>query len=480
MSKVLSFGGKAIKGLLFLVLIALLIVMVSIPVSRLSSPELNPSGNWSAKLSQAQLVTNVHLVDVQNGLLIADQAVLIENGKIARVGNSNAMLAEFGGGNAIEVDGKGQYLTPGLVDAHVHVFDPQDLGLYLSHGITSVRNMAGMPAHLRWQEMAAQKEMLGARLVSYSPALNAGDDMGPFHQNVQSPEHGRALVRKFAQMGYQGIKVYHGLSLEMTEAIIDEASKHNLRVAGHPSNQYPFEQAIALPLASVEHIEELFQVGLKFKATKQSVADLAQKVADAKMPIVSTLVAFDNIFQASEKGQTFKSEIDWDYLTGFTAFVGEKQLGPQLTGETSDWESKKTRAHFAITKSLFEKDAIVAIGSDTGPALTMPGLSFHRELAILSDLKISNAKILKAATVNASALLDNSDICGEIKVGCYADFLLVKENPLETVNTLKEPEAVFLQGTHLDRKQLLELREQGKDHHSFYTVMGWLLESLAQ
>ncbi len=480
MNKVLSFGGKAVKGLLFLVLITLMIVMASIPLSRLSSPELNPSGDWSANLSRSQLITNVHLVDVRDGKSIADQAVLIENGKIARTGNSGVMLAEFGDGNAIEIDGKGQYLTPGLVDAHVHVFDPQDLGLYLSHGITTVRNMAGMPVHLRWQELAAQNDVLGARLVSYSPALNAGDDMGPFHQNVQSPEHARALVQKFAEMGYQGIKVYNGLSLAMTEAIIDEASKFDLRVAGHPSNQYPFEQAINLPLASVEHIEELFQVGLQFKATKATVADLAQKVADSKMPIVSTLVAFDNIYQAAEKGQAFKQEIDWDYLTGFTAFVGEKQLSPQLSGDVGDWEAKKTRAHFAITKSLFEKNAIVAIGSDTGPALTMPGLSFHRELEILNELKIAKAQILKAATISSSNLVDNDLICGEIKVGCFADLLLVKNNPLKNVGTLKEPESVFLQGAHLNRKQLLELREQGKKHHSFYTVMGWLLESLAQ
>ncbi len=479
MRKLFSFSGKMLIVLLLLVVVMLVVAILSIPMSRLSSPQLALLNSDSSQVVQPLLITNVHLVDVKSGQLVADQAVLIENGSIARIGEADILRLELGT-DVNQIDGEGQFLTPGLVDAHVHVFDPQDLGLYLSHGITTVRNMSGMPAHLRWQEQARKGEILAARLVSYSPPLNAGDDLGPFHQRVQSSQHGRELVQKYAEMGYQGIKVYNGLSLDMTHAIIDEASQLGLPVAGHPSNQYPFEQVVQLPLASIEHVEELFQIGLKYQASKTSVANLTEEVANAKIPVVSTLVAFDNIFQASEKGEAYLNEVEWSYLTSFTAFIGKKQLGPQLSGDSGDWETQKTRAHFAITKSLFEKGAIVAIGTDTGPALTVPGLSFHRELELLTELEISNAEIMKAATLNSSALLADPRICGEIQVGCFADLLLLKENPLETLRTLQEPEAAFTQGHYLNREQLLELRKQGKAHHSFYTVLGWLLESLMQ
>jgi len=378
------------------------------------------------------------------------------------------------------VDGLGQFLLPGLVDAHVHVFDPQDLGLYLSHGITSVRNMAGMPVHLRWQEEIRQRRLVGSRLMSYSPALNAGSDMGPFHKRVESPEQGRALVRKFAGMGYQGIKVYNGLDKAMLAAIMDEAGKLGLPVAGHPSKEFDFVENIQMPMASIEHVEELFQVGLKYKATRATVDQITQQIAESNVPIVSTLVAFDNIHQASVDGHAFKESIEWDYLTGFTSFVGEKQLSPQFESQNSDWESKKTRAHFAITRALFEKGAVIAIGSDTGPALTMPGLSFHREIEILDSLGIKKNKILKSATEVSSKLIDNKNICGKVKVGCIADLILVAENPLENLKTLAEPDYVFLEGQVFDRENLEQLRAQGKSHHSFYTVLGWLLESLFQ
>jgi len=480
MSKILSFGGKALKIVLIIVLVMLLVIALSVPMSRMSSPQLSLSGDVTTHPFQPQLITNVHLVDVKRGQIISNQAILIEKGLISRIGSADSILAENNDLEPVEIDAGGQFLAPGLVDAHVHVFDPQDLALYLSHGITTVRNMAGMPAHLRWQEDIEQRGLIASRLFTYSPALNAGDNLGPFHQRVESPEHGRDLVKKFAEMDYQGIKVYNGLSLEMTNAIIDQASKLGLPVAGHPSNQYPFEQVINLPLVSIEHIEELFQVGLRYQATVESVSNLTREIAESNMPVVSTLVAFDNIFQASEAGEEFLSEIDWSYLTGFTAFVGKKQLGPQLAGQISDWESQKTRAHFAITRSLFENGATVAIGTDTGPVLTMPGLSFHRELEILTELEISNAKILRAATLNSSALIGDIAVCGEIREGCFADLLFVSENPLENISTLKEPEAVFTQGQYLNRQQLLELRAQGQNHHSFYTVIGWLLESLLQ
>lgn len=476
MKKALSIGGKLLKLLLALVLVVVVFVALSIPVSRFNSVNLE----LDSKRHQRVLIENVQLVDVVKRQIIPNQSVLVEDGKILNLGDSAFLLAKVDQQKVFRVDAKGQYLAPGLVDAHVHVFDPQDLGLYLSHGITTVRNMAGMPAHLRWQRELNANGVSGSRLVTYSPALNAGEQIGPFHQRVDSAAHGRLLVGQYARMGYQGIKVYSGLNKKMLEAIIDEAGKLDLPVAGHPSTQIAFEQSVNLPMASIEHVEELFQIALKYKATRTSVDELAQIIADRKLSVVTTLVAFDNIFQASEHGNAFKQSIEWDYLTSFTAFVGEKQLSPQFEATSNDWESSKTRAHFAITRALFDKGATVAIGSDTGPALTMPGLSFHRELEILENLNINKGDILKAATIHSSELVRVNNLCGEIKVGCLADLILLKDNPLENLSTLVQPQAVFVDGRYLDRQQLLNLREQGKSHHSFYVVMGWLIESLLQ
>lgn len=37
----------------------------------------------------------------------------------------------------------------GLIDMHTHVWDKQELGLYLANGVTSIRNLWGYPMRLR-------------------------------------------------------------------------------------------------------------------------------------------------------------------------------------------------------------------------------------------------------------------------------------------------------------------------------------------
>lgn len=53
----------------------------------------------------------------------------------------------------IIVDGQGLTLMPGLIDMHTHIFDRTDLFNYLTRGVTTVRNMMGMPMHLQWHQL---------------------------------------------------------------------------------------------------------------------------------------------------------------------------------------------------------------------------------------------------------------------------------------------------------------------------------------
>ena len=75
--------------------------------------------------------------------VLVDKMVYIKDGIIQKIADK------------IEIDGvetldaKNKYLTPGLIDMHVHVWDRYELGLYVSNGVTAVRNLWGMPMHLR-------------------------------------------------------------------------------------------------------------------------------------------------------------------------------------------------------------------------------------------------------------------------------------------------------------------------------------------
>jgi cytosine/adenosine deaminase-related metal-dependent hydrolase len=70
-------------------------------------------------------ITNVTIVDVEKYKLLPNQTVVITNDRISRIQSSNSVKLPV---NANVVDGKGKFLMPGLVDAHVHFF--QNGGLY--------------------------------------------------------------------------------------------------------------------------------------------------------------------------------------------------------------------------------------------------------------------------------------------------------------------------------------------------------------
>src|SRR3972149_10606408 len=84
----------------------------------------------------------VTVIDVENGVAIPGQTVKV-------VGERIEMIGLPAGPDVPErtqtLSGRGLYLMPGLVDAHVHYLDAQGFGrLMLANGVTLVRDM-GMP-----------------------------------------------------------------------------------------------------------------------------------------------------------------------------------------------------------------------------------------------------------------------------------------------------------------------------------------------
>lgn len=117
---------------------------------------------------------------------IEEGAVLVRGGIIEAVGPDLEAPVQ-----ATVIDGHGATLLPGLIDMHVHIWDEVELKAYLSHGVTSVRNMSGMPLHLELAQRVEAGELVGPRLVTTGPILNSpGPNQQVIHQLVSSQEQG--------------------------------------------------------------------------------------------------------------------------------------------------------------------------------------------------------------------------------------------------------------------------------------------------
>src|SRR6266545_1855346 len=83
-------------------------------------------------------IVGATLIDGRGGPAIPDAVVIIRGEQIAAVGKRSSMSIPPG---AVVWDAKGLTLLPGLIDAHFHIDGDDPLpALYLSHGITSLRD----------------------------------------------------------------------------------------------------------------------------------------------------------------------------------------------------------------------------------------------------------------------------------------------------------------------------------------------------
>src|SRR4051812_34078445 len=77
------------------------------------------------------VISHVNVVPMDSERVLPDRTVLIEGGKIRRIEAGTIAAPK----DAIQVDGHGKYLMPGLADLHVHLFSPDDLDAYTLYGV---------------------------------------------------------------------------------------------------------------------------------------------------------------------------------------------------------------------------------------------------------------------------------------------------------------------------------------------------------
>jgi hypothetical protein len=452
----------------------LLVVLLSIPLSIIDRPhdllDVKASGRW--------FIDRVHLVDVRLGTVVPDRQLVIENGRIAGI---QAAATPIGAGEKV-IDGNGAWVVPGLFDLHVHVHDRKYLGLYLAHGVTTVRNLRGLPMHLRWKRELQNGEWLGSNLYTSSPVLDGEKHAHALQQVVTDPEKARQLVRRYDQDGYDLIKAYGYLAPPVFEAIVDEASRLGIPVAKHGPN--PIE---GLPLSSnqglqsLEHVEDILQGALAFDFEPEPLGQWLAELKTIDPVVVPTLATFDHLTQLSERKELFIDGLPLDTLNPlYRTLLGEFSVKRWLGADAgvAQWNRKCRDYLLRVVKRLDEEGIRLAVGSDAGTMYMSPGSSTHLEMALMVEAGLSRAAVLRAATLNAAETLGIDERYGTAEAGRVADLVVVDANPLEDLGALQDPRAVIKAGQWISSEELKKLRESGENPSNIYISLGRLLEDL--
>lgn len=421
------------------------------------------------------VIRNVTVIDVERGRAVPARSVFIQDSHISLVMPDESSPPPGAYSDAKTIDAKGLFLIPGLFDAHVHYVSPETYGpLFIAHGVTFVRDMAGATDQVTaLRDRLNKGEEFGPEMICTGAIIDGDPPVWPFSEPCTTPEQARAAVKKLKDAGVNMIKVYSRLKPEVYRAAVEEAHAQGLKAVGHvpesvnldiamevkqDSNEHlmGFEKLIA-KLVPAEPTEQEKRAGIWAgmfawnrlpKADRPALQGELKKIAASGMVQCPTVVVMAGIGSLATPEGAKDPRLDYvpveirsfwggEMYAGFARFAGGNV--PHLK---------------AMLGELHKAGVPLMIGTDLANPNVFAGASVHDEMKIFADAGIPNADILRSATIIPAKFCGVDSKVGTIAPGKTASLVLLAANPLDDIANTTKIKGVFLRGKYFDRAAL--------------------------
>jgi hypothetical protein len=421
-------------------------------------------------------VTNVSIIDVENGGILEKRTIIVKEGLIQKI--TPEINAKKLGGLKI-IDGKGLFVIPGLFDSHVHYLDQESFGaVFVSYGVLFVREMGNVTElAINQRNLLNTGKLFGPEMITTGSIIDGDPPAIPEISLVcTSKEQGREIVRKQLMSGVDEIKVYSSLEKDVFNAIVDECKKNGVKAVGHVPEGVLLEDAAKDGLSSSEHTfgfgnvlakvlneSPKLQVGgmgndqgffLQYPEVNKEILQVElKKISSYGISVCPTLIvtkcmiSLDEIYNRNYPMLNYISPFVWEIW--------------------KMWQSQKENIPFfrqiypyykSFLKDLFDAEFNLLIGTDLSVAGVIPGYSVHEEMAIWQEAGIPPFEILRSATIIPARFMGVDKSLGSIKEGKKASFVLLSENPLKDIKNSQKIEGVFLRGNFFSRQDIDSIR----------------------
>ena len=451
-----------------LILLPLLFIVASCSANNLDT---NPNDN-------SFVLKDVNILDVEQQQIRPGKTLIVSEGKIHAI-TDTVPGAPFSGLPVI--DGKNGYVTPGLIDMHVHMYEKAAYSLTLSHGVTHVRIMNGVPKQLVWRDRIDTGLLVGSTSTVSSPIISGF--MGAYlHHGVDNARDARQAVRQYQAQGYDLIKAYGNLSQASLSALIEEAQKLDIPVAKHgPHGAGDMSTAQLAGLQSLEHVEDIYQGPLNYSFDPKPLPGIVAALKAIEVPITPTLNIYYQLTKLSQEKERYLATTVREYTSDIIALEASRNQVKRWLGASEQMAAHNQKVLefvLKITRHLHDAGIPLLVGSDSGVLLSPHGLATHNEMALLKQAGLSAFDVLAAATINPAKALQLDSRIGKIAPHYQADFIYSTGNPIDNLSVLKEAEAVIKNGQWHSRQALDKLRQDAIASRSFWEEFGVLIEAL--
>jgi imidazolonepropionase-like amidohydrolase len=454
----------------------------------------------SADAAPAGLVIrDVTLISPERATPLEHAYVRIRDGRIAEISQKPLEDKQ-------QIDGRGRFLIPGLVDSHVHLrwlsgmtpaqlaahpdivtaAEEQEPRSYLYFGFTTVLSLGATAEPIkRWNALDIRPD---AYFCGGTPIAN-GYSFQSFEANpyflfnpdqadvipasIDKAQHTpAAVVNRMAQDGAVCVKSYYESgfgsnegklptpSLAAIRAVVAAAHAKNMPVFIHANSKKAQEFAVA---SGADVIAHGMWNGheLRGGALADDVQALLRNVVTRGMGYQPTAQVIRGL--GAELDSQFLSDplLTHVYPSALLAWYGTKEAGwfrEQELGNVPPqvFDRVGTLGNAVITW-LARNNGRLLFGTDTpsAPVYTNPpGLNAFYEMRQWSAAGVSMQRILSATTLENARLLKMDRDIGSVEKGKRAHLLLLRANPLQSVEAYNTIETVFLAGRPMKREEL--------------------------
>ena len=408
---------------------------------------------WAAPAFAATILHCGRLVDVRSGEVLSDMSVIVDGATIQGV--EEGYLPGSGGDTIIDL--RTHTCMPGLIDSHVHLTseysDQSDIETFrlnpadyayrsvvfaektLLAGFTAVRDLGGsgnvnvsLRTAINGGLIAGPRVYTSGRSLATTGGhadptngmrMDLVEEPTPEDGVVNGPEDALRAVRQRYQDGVDLIKITatggvlsvasSGQNPQFTEdeirAIVGIADDYGFRVAAHAHGAEGIKRAVRAGVASIEHGTYLDEEGI----------ELMKEHGTYYVPTITA-----GWWVADQ------SRIDGFFPEVVRAKAAE--IGPLIQD---------------TFKRAYSSGVRIAFGTDTG-------VSAHGDNALefryMVEAGMPAVDAIRAATLEAAALLGVDDRLGSVEAGALSDIIAVPEDPRDDITTMERVSFVMKDG----------------------------------
>jgi len=301
-------------------------------------------------IKQPFILKNAHIIDVIQGVVLENQCIQMQNGKISEIFPNNVPVDP----SIDSLDLNGKYVCPGLIDAHCHVTitsvfafhffqawrhlrqQETNFRLCIESGVTTIRDVGAMRWALEWYIERIKDEWIpGPRVVYGNAMLNikgGHPEVNPtdinYFANAAKPFIGIPTVNfasteelksalesntqhaSFIKLTVDSISAFCKANLKIPEytdehlkIILACAEKKSLPIVCHNMDKSGFDRMMNYPIHSLEHIVTDTYL------TDKEVSNFAKK----KIAVVPTL-AVGQSFSSHQMFDVFPKKYQTDFI----------------------------------------------------------------------------------------------------------------------------------------------------------------------